>query len=1468
MNLEALMRQVAITSSSTGELRPADLPPNSFLKLGGGALAAAPAFAHGMITRSTALASGFGLWGSIETVAALAATVVRRGPGGPVIAVIGAPADPPSISSGNTLFHFGPGSVWLASSLLTAQAPADGFMGVKVTGIDLTVPGSQSGGDIVIGAADIATLSITPGLPNPASGFVNDGTTTSAVLPSQIDFQLAPGGIVVVRLDDATFTTLGTTVTLGGGTNGTAWDGAAREIVLGYTSIDPATFTASGSSIFGQAPTIAGQYRLPVAQATPDALGEAATGGVPTAVVSAGLAWRFGDKPVRLGPAQVLAEQGSLGIRALLVERSFKDAFTMWNAPDTNGNARLTGLTFTVPADAILALAESARVESRLAFGAAMQAAIDRPLTVANTPIALDHLIVDYSVVRTPDTTTLNVLGLPPPPGGPQPPVPQVFAIENALLRTDGVVQLNAAMTLNGTQATSGLLIAGMALRDLLPILPDPYVSNDPILQRPRLSAGILAEVGWATPGTPGFGFTLLPPNPPPQSTGVTLLQPWGQWEALLDVSGRADQFGIFMLPDAPLTGQIAGQVLQLPGEEFGVFTVPHIAWEAVISDSTLNALGQPVPAPRQWFPPFANGDGEPARLAFADKTLVPTEPLAAVDRFVAAYRSGEAAAMEGFITLPFGLTAAIEVFPKPQPPAPPTPPTLDVIRATFAGFAAGLQIRLTAGVPPSGSPALPGFSIITDPYPQGLLPAQTVTAWNGQFQGGFGTHIPPPPGLVPLSGIDLSGYGASMFSRWQNPNDAGTGIQQVRFDVVVGRTTYELVQSQSWVVPARVRVVETTIFERDADGYVIRHDSGWQPMGNGEFTYEQGTPETGGVVRLASLRNIHPTGQPAITTPDGITYQPVAFDADVVIDPAGVQPASGQTSLPTTGMVGYLRLTAKNDPPTLLEVATLLAQVAAVGAAAAAGPVAAEAEVTGTGFRFSLTGIDVQPMAQLDGSAPTNIAVALRGTPNLPRDGAWSVTRRTPTDTAAKPVDPHLPVPLVRLRAAPAQWHVVEPSELAWVAAGQEPPTKFGFLQSTGTQKMLLEHPQLIGGASPPLQTGQVPGLADIGALLGIPGLLPDMNQLLQLAGPGGLSGLQIAGDGFRTDPVSVTLALPETGLILLGPVAVELATASEQLRPITPPEASGLSTIRVTLDATAAPGQRWSVTIDRVAFKLIVAGFGDANDPLVAVTGTLIAHEGRPPSFDSIQVRYGQVLQTVTQVLQGIETAAQFLPGSVVSFKVDFAGTTLRIRENFTLPTLPLGLGFLQNIGLDMGFDIDVLSRTLHFSVGVGSDQDPFDWLVSPLAGNGLISLGAQDKLGVRMQAGVGAGLGIDLAIASGSASVTLAVQIDTTQSPFILLVVLTGNASVDVLDGLASASLTLSAGVGVGVDLPPPPPVPPSPQDLIDFAKNTRVTLEAQVAVGIHLSVCWLVHVDWTGFWPFKETVTGAALTGLLP
>jgi hypothetical protein len=202
------------------------------------------------------------------------------------------------------------------------------------------------------------------------------------------------------------------------------------------------------------------------------------------------------------------------------------------------------------------------------------------------------------------------------------------------------------------------------------------------------------------------------------------------------------------MAQGAAQAGQIVGQTLQLPGQELGVFAVPHISWEAVITDTALDpATGQPVPVPRQWFPPFSSNDGEPARLTIPTKTLVLVEPLATAQALVASYRSGETPALSAFITLPFGLTANVDAFPDAAPPSPPMP-TLDIVNASFPGFAAAMQARLAAAVPGIGSPALPGFSIINDSYAAGMLdttPGDISGLWNGQFHGGFGTHFPPP---------------------------------------------------------------------------------------------------------------------------------------------------------------------------------------------------------------------------------------------------------------------------------------------------------------------------------------------------------------------------------------------------------------------------------------------------------------------------------------------------------------------------------------------------------------------------------------------------------------------------------------------------------------------------------------------------------------------------------------------------
>jgi hypothetical protein len=258
----------------------------------------------------------------------------------------------------------------------------------------------------------------------------------------------------------------------------------------------------------------------------------------------------------------------------------------------------------------------------------------------------------------------------------------------------------------------------------------------------------------------------------------------------------------------------------------------------------------------------------------------------------------------------------------------------------------------------------------------------------------------------------------------------------------------------------------------------------------------------------------------------------------------------------------------------------------------------------------------------------------------------------------------------------------------------------------------------------------------------------------------------------------------------------------------------------------------------------------------------------DGGKPTFSNIGVTYGSSLAEIQQVLTEVEQFIAFLPAKEkTGLDVSFAGSKLRIREAFPLPQLPLGLGYIEDFSLDLGFDIDVLEGSLGFFVGLGDEQNPFHWLVSPLSGNGMLQLGASDQLGVVMQAGIGVGLAIDFAIVSGSASIVLAVRFDTTNHPIGVMVLLTGQASVDVLEGLASASLTLTAGVGVAVQPGPAGLLTSIPPDPIEFLKETVVTLSAEVAVGIHISICWVVHVDFDGSWPFSETISGKTLTSLV-
>jgi hypothetical protein len=239
-------------------------------------------------------------------------------------------------------------------------------------------------------------------------------------------------------------------------------------------------------------------------------------------------------------------------------------------------------------------------------------------------------------------------------------------------------------------------------------------------------------------------------------------------------------------------------------------------------------------------------------------------------------------------------------------------------------------------------------------------------------------------------------------------------------------------------------------------------------------------------------------------------------------------------------------------------------------------------------------------------------------------------------------------------------------------------------------------------------------------------------------------------------------------------------------------------------------------------------------------------------------LTVDYGSALDTLKSIFSKLQALAAFLPGGGgASLDVSLSNGQLTVEDTFALPTLPLGLGNLSDISLDLGLTINLSPLSAKFIIGIGDPDNPFNWVLSPLAGNGAIDIGVQDSAPYFMiQGGIGLGLSIDLGIAEGSASITLAVQITVNGETITLMIILNGQASVDVLGGLASASLSLTAAVGVSINPLPVPQIEFSPPGITFRAED--ITFIAAVSVGIHITICWVVSINFDGSWQFSQSV----------
>lgn len=772
----------------------------------------------------------------------------------------------------------------------------------------------------------------------------------------------------------------------------------------------------------------------------------------------------------------------------------------------------------------------------------------------------------------------------------------------------------------------------------------------------------------------------------------------------LLDVSTNADQMGVSFAwfnaaalndrdyvfyeiykatasqpsPAYPL--QVRDLDLSAQSRYVRAFTVPQLSWEPLFNLTNPAISGDPPPG---WnlYP----NDGGPTRLFNDSVELVPIAPIPVSEFLVQDFDARTNGFTGALFTLPFGLRAFAEFSRKNQ-----FVPNLDPAKLAFnrpeyeGGLKGALQIRADAPKHPAESPIFKGSTFQLNnvlflsgaPSYAGTLGSSVGTIFNNEFFYDGNTGYKDRG--VPLTRIDFCGYGASMFSHWQNPNAAIAATSQAFFDVFVGRTGEEVIQVRSLVYPWGIRVVRTITMFRASNSYVFRFDTGWQAESDGvyDFRYrvyntaynviEQPNPyefHPGIVKGVFRVRNIRETnavpnftatwnkqnGDPYVddngilrtvdaSTPasernPGVNLQPVYFDCDVAIDYVVSGAAGGR--VPSRGMLGYVQLAPRGEPIS----PQLFAQLLATQFGSLGGPVDCVIDVGKSGQQVRLSRADVNA-SQNAGGQPIFVSAG-RGAVILPKDGAWSVVQHNQGSGEVSPLDPQAAVPVIRrgrLNSA-TQTTDATVNDLLRIANPidlVQPPgpntRNYGLLQSTNTQKALFRLPSFKEGLDQLL--GAPPDFADAYRILNSKGIFPNVQDAFPLNL--GTFQTRILAQGYKLvdqfDPNKVfEQILPEGPLYLINEDFLKLYV--EYARKDKNGNKLGDGILRYGFDAAAAElGKSWMSKLNDIA---MVADLGSLKR-LMMVKGKFDTQKGAAPAFVEPQLEFSDDLQPVIDILQ----------------------------------------------------------------------------------------------------------------------------------------------------------------------------------------------------------------------------------------
>lgn len=1003
----------------------------------------------------------------------------------------------------------------------------------------------------------------------------------------------------------------------------------------------------------------------------------------------------------------------------------------------------------------------------------------------------------------------------------------------------------------------------------------------------------------------------------------------------LLDVSTRADQMGVTLGPsivvdrdergDAKLrtagttllgtTSSTTGLPLQImnmdvvtTARHVRAATLPQISWEP-IWNVPLPIEGSADPFDTITVTPglvVYDNDGIPTRIGSESPYPVPIAPLPVTRHAIKEFNDRHTPRqVHSVFNLPFGMIAQAD-FNRTIANPPEKNAQLDLNMPHFDQLRGGLQIKAlppASDKPEKYSPSFKGWTFQLDNLRWSILGLRLYGTTLGKTVSEVFNQKFRPGGddpMVPLERMELSGYGASIFSNFLDSTATIADVSQVQFDVIVGRTGHEVVQIRSILYPFGVHVVRTITLMRSNNGYVFRSDSGWKAESDGFYNfdytldlktfpdkdivkpYEFHEQPVKGVSNVREIRDF-PDGGPftssfQLNDPDlppvlqspsmdlprwqkvfanatslnhklDVHLQAVVFDADVHLDNviSGGVATGPDFVVQSRKMLGYVQL----RPSSILIPPRIFADLLKSQNGSLGGPVDCTVDIAKSKQRMRLSRVDVNPATNAAGKSV--FVSAARGSLILPQDGSWSVVEQR-TDTGdVKPVAPQNTVPLIKPNAG-ANYLIAHPADVHQPTSNAH----YGVVQSTGTQKLMFDVPQFTPG-DPKLKSAQT-YFADAYKLLNSKGPFPNVANALGLTNAE--REVDILGEGLmkmaeRTLNLNALLPATYTYPFIDEPGVLRIYAQYKST------DNTG-GQLALGIDSAAALDKKWKAALSNIRVVVDLGPFPE----LMWVDGNFNASSGVSSKYDKPHLQFGPILDPVIEILQILATLSgdDFDRGMDVGMSNSADNWEYKFDCSKEIPVIkfpsPLQLTINPNpplkleAGLKVGFYFNAMValpgdlKQLVPACGAyvefyGRLQvQCFTLAVASVYAVGQVTLGiaADSKAGItlRMKFGFGAEVVVGLPVVA-NVSVLYMVEVEVTiaENSIHVAGLLLFRGSAEILGGLIAIAIQIEAGGGV---------------DRV----GDETTLTAQVTFSIDVCLLWVIDINVTEHWEEQRQI----------